>query len=231
MKLTAEQLDKAAQAIKEAHHEYHPTMDDYKEMATAALSAVEVGIESHMVRDGQTLCGLSNWEMGNVDLPFGAEHVTTCVSCLRKFISELTAIAGQSKVSTDLVERGKNAAENAWFESVRISSKGCGDWGKVAEAVIRVVLVDPRVAGDPTEAEWKAYAAHSPASDPAHARICATIFAPRRERLLRLKTDLAVDVVREKLKWYGSCYAEEVDAEKIVALVRESDAKERDRIR
>lgn len=41
MKLTAEQLDKAAQAIKEAHQEYHPTMDDYREMALAAFAAVE----------------------------------------------------------------------------------------------------------------------------------------------------------------------------------------------
>lgn len=176
MKVTAEQLDKAAQAIKEAHHEYHPTTDDYREMATAAFAVVEpepVNIPGDLLEKaiaaGQTACGLHP----------NPDH-----------------------------------------------------WNRVfMAAALETVLSDPRVTGDPTETEWKAYSAHTPASDPAHARICATIFAPRRERLLRLKTDLAVDVVREKLKWYGSTYAEEVDAEKIVALVREADAKERDRIR
>ena len=129
MKLTVEQLDKAAQAIKEAHHEYHPTMDDYRDMATAAFAVIE------------------------------PEQVNIPGDLLEKAIA-----AGQKAC-------GLNPNADHWNRAY-------------TAAALESALSDPRVMGDPTEAEWKAYTAHTPASDPAHARICATIFAPRRHRLL-----------------------------------------------
>jgi hypothetical protein len=45
---------------------------------------------SHLVRDHQTLCGLSEWSAGNVHLEFGVKRgVTNCVTCLRNYASEL----------------------------------------------------------------------------------------------------------------------------------------------
>jgi hypothetical protein len=39
---------------------------------------------SHLVRGKQTLCGLSKWSAGNVDIDFGIRRgITTCVHCLR----------------------------------------------------------------------------------------------------------------------------------------------------
>lgn len=45
--------------------------------------------ESHLVRDGMTLCGLTEWTAGNVDIEFGVKNTTTCVPCLRKIAQEL----------------------------------------------------------------------------------------------------------------------------------------------
>jgi hypothetical protein len=40
---------------------------------------------NHLVRDSRTLCGLTQWIGGNVDIKFGIEKgITTCVRCLRE---------------------------------------------------------------------------------------------------------------------------------------------------
>ena len=61
---------------------------------------------------------------------------------------------------------------------------------------------------NPTEEEWLAYTGQKPADDPAYARICATIFQPRRERAARIEeleernrmlSDIALSAVALKL--------------------------------
>ena len=44
--------------------------------------------KSHLVRQNRTLCGLTNWRAGNVDIEFGVRQQTTCVGCLRAIACE-----------------------------------------------------------------------------------------------------------------------------------------------
>ena len=64
---TQEQADALIENIKTATHGY-----------------VESDSFTHLVREGRTLCGLTKWGMGNVDIKFGIERgITTCLKCLR----------------------------------------------------------------------------------------------------------------------------------------------------
>lgn len=51
---------------------------------------------SHLVRDKQTLCGLSEWRTGNTDLAFGVRTgITNCIPCLKNFALELLRTANK----------------------------------------------------------------------------------------------------------------------------------------
>jgi len=71
-------------------YQFDQAMNPIKHPTIAPKPEAPRDVPSHLIRDSQTLCGLTKWEQGNVDFKFGIERgIVTCLGCLRKACLEL----------------------------------------------------------------------------------------------------------------------------------------------
>ena len=112
MKLTAGQIEKA-QSVAWKQCGFKPIPETLEVLAehlqyfrpSAPSPRSGAPVLSHLVHkgEGRTLCGLTEWEAGNVDIKFGIEKgVTTCAGCLRVAYTEKLTAA----VNVVLADRG-----------------------------------------------------------------------------------------------------------------------------
>ena len=63
----------------------------------------EPAVLTHLIRDFSTLCGLTEWEQGNVDIKFGIEKgITTCLKCLRAAYLESLSVNTEPTVPEEI---------------------------------------------------------------------------------------------------------------------------------
>lgn len=85
------QVDRIVAAIRDLHPDVKDEQTMRVESATGAgcMASTPASV-SHLVRDGETLCGLPKWTAGNVDHYFAVDHgITDCIPCLRTLALEL----------------------------------------------------------------------------------------------------------------------------------------------
>jgi hypothetical protein len=98
----AEQTEIARTALGDSHNllaealaKQEAERNERSQLPPAAESP-QIEEPNHLVRVGQTLCGLKKWSGGNIDIDFGLKKgITTCVDCLRAIAIESRKLTKQ----------------------------------------------------------------------------------------------------------------------------------------